>query len=209
MPALPAKVSACCLLPAALIVTGCGSGSDPDDTTTEEAATETAERVGHLPDGWEALTNDAQGFEIGVPPGWGEGKACGKQAPAAASGTTLLCSPDRLVTLNVSVDRTDEALEVEPSEAASRTAEAISVQNFDGKLDPGSPKPVKGHYDGAVVPGKGKAGKVDQEVEVYALQRDGIVAITAVIAANADENASAGVKLAEEAVESLRTKPVS
>jgi hypothetical protein len=209
MPTLLAKLSACCLLPAALIAAGCGSDSESDDATTGEAPTETAERVGNLPDGWERLTNDAQGFEIGVPPGWGEGKACGKRAPAAASGTTLLCSPDRLVTLNVSVDRTNEALEVEPSEAATRTAEAISAQNFDGKLDPGSPKRVKGHYNGASLSTEGKAGNVDQEVEVYVLQREGIAVITAVIAANADENADAGVKLAEEAVLSLRTKPVT
>jgi hypothetical protein len=183
-------------------------GSDSAEETTEERPTETAERVGKLPAGWEVLTNDVQGYAIGVPPGWGEGKACGKAAPPAATGTTLLCSPDRLVTLNVSVDRTNEALEVAPTDAAGRTAEAISEQNFGGRLKSGEPKPVKGHYDGAAVTGDGSSGGVEEEIEVYALQREGIAAITAVIAANADEDANAGVKLAEEAVESLRTKPV-
>ena len=209
MPTLPAKASACCLLLAGLLAAGCGSDSGSDDATTEEPPTETAERVGNLPEGWESLTNDDQGFEIGVPPGWGEGKACGKRAPAAASGTTLLCSPDRLVTLNISVDRTNEALEVEPSDAAARTAEAISAQNFDGKLNPGSPKPVKGHYDGATLSAEGRAGNVNQEVEVFVLQREGIAVITTVIAANADESAGEGVKLATEAVLSLRTEPVT
>jgi hypothetical protein len=193
---------------AAAITAGCGSGEDSADETTIERATETAERVGKLPAGWEVFTNDTQGYAIGVPPGWGEGRACGKAAPPAAAGTTLLCSPDRLVTLNVSVDRTNEALEIPPTDAAARTAEAISAQSFGGKLSSGEPKPVKGHYDGAVVRGEGRSGKVDQEVEVYALQREGIAAITSVVAANADEDADAGVKLAEEAIESLRTKPV-
>jgi hypothetical protein len=204
----PQAVLAACALVTA-IAAGCGSGDDSEDETTEERPTETAERVGKLPAGWETFTNDTQGYAIGVPPGWGEGKACGNAAPSAAAGTTLLCSPDRLVTLNVSVDRTNEALEIPPPDAASRTAEAISAQSFGGRLESGEPKPVKGHYDGAVVSGEGKSGKVDQEVEVYALQREGIAAITAVIAGNADKEADANVKLAEEAVESLRTKPVS
>jgi len=206
--AFAAKASACCLLLAGPAAIGCGSESKSGGGSSEPAPTETAERVGKLPAGWETFANDTQGFEIGVPPGWGEGKPCGKAAPSEAAGTTLLCSHDRLVTLNVSVDRTDEALALSPSDAATRTAEALSAQNFDGRLDAGGPKPVKAHYGGASVSGTGKAGKVEQDVEVYVLEREGIAAITAVIAANADENADAGVKLAARAVETLRTKPV-
>jgi hypothetical protein len=194
------------LLAVAAVAAGCGS--DSEETTTTERPTETAERAGKLPPGWETVANDSQGFEIGVPPGWGEGDACGSKAPRASTGLTLLCSPDRLVTLQISVDRTDEALSVAPDEAATRTAEAISEARFDGELELEEPRPAKGHYAGASVTGDGRAGEVEQGIEVYALQRDDLAAITAIVAFNADEKAEAGAKLAERAIESLRTQPV-
>jgi hypothetical protein len=112
------------------------------------------------------------------------------------------------VTLSVSVDRTDEALRLSPADAATRTAEAISARSFAGRLESRRPRPVKGHYRGASVEGEGRSGKLEQTLEVFALQREQLAAITAVIAANSEEDADAGVELAEKALASLRTRPV-
>ena len=198
---------ACFLAAAATLAAGCGS-DDAEEAPSEPRPTETAERVGHLPDGWETLTNDAQGFAIGVPPGWGEGKACGSDAPRPSTGTTLLCSPDRLVTLGISIDRTNEALAVTPEEAAPRTAEAISQRSFEGTLEVGEPRPVKGRYDGASVTAAGQASGGRSQLEVYTLRREGIAAITAVVGANSGKAAGEDMRLAEKAIRSLRTKPV-
>lgn len=208
VPALSSIPLTSCLAVVASLVAGCGSGGDSEDASTEARPAESAERVGDLPQGWETISNDTQGFEIGAPPGWGEGEACGPQAPAARGGTTLLCSPDRLVTVNVSVDRTSEALDLSPDESATRMLEAISAQSFEGKLEPAKPRLVKGHYDGASVESEGRSGDLRQTVEVVVLQREQLAAISAVIAANAEENAEAGVKLAEQALGTLRTQPV-
>lgn len=190
---------------AALLAGGCGSGSE--EAPSQPRPPEKAESVGGLPPGWTVAEDAAQGFALGAPPGWREGGDCLK-AGGEPGNVTVLCSPDKLVTLSVSADRTNEALELEPGEFAVRTLEGLA-DSYDG-LEPGEPKPFRGHYDGASVTGSGEAvgTGVRQDVTVVVLRREGAANFTAVIAANAEQPTEPAVKLAGEALETLRSQPV-
>lgn len=185
-----------------------GCGGD-EQTTTTATAPETPEHVDELPTGWKVVRNPQLGFEMGRPPGWPEGRDCLRKG--ADPGTaTVMCSPDELVTLSVSADRTDEAFEIEAGEFAERTMTGLGDSYQDG-LDPREPKPVEGHYDGAAVTAHGTAAAtgVDQNVTVVVLRRDSVANFTAVIAANADKPTDPAVKLAERALRTLRSQPLS
>ena len=189
----------------------CGGSDDDADSMSSTTASEpeTAEHVGKLPKGWTAARNPDLGFEMGRPPGWPEGRDCLRKG--ADPGTaTVMCSPDELVTLSVSADRTDEAFEIGAAEFAGRTMAGLGDSYEDG-LDPRKPKPVKGHYEGASVTAQGTAMAtgVDQDVTVVVLRRDSVANFTAVIAANADKPTAPAVRLAERALQTLRSQPVS
>ncbi len=201
-------VSLACLA----LLAGCGGDDDGDGDAPEEATSppnvEQPEQVGGLQRGWTVERNSAQGFSLGAPPGWREGADCLRGGAEAPGGVTIMCSPDKLVTLSVSADRTNEALEVDPAEFAARTLTGLA-DSYD-ELEPGKVKPFKGHYDGASVEGTGKAvgTGVNQNVQVVVLRRDGVANFTAVIAANADKPTEPAAKLANEALETLRSQPV-
>ena len=192
-----------------------GCGGDGEDAETSEGQTppvkvveEEPESVRGLPPGWTVERNRAQGFSLGAPPGWRSGGDC-LNGGAAPGAVTILCSPDKLVTLSANADRTDDALELDPAEFATRTMEGLA-DSYDG-LDASKPKPFKGHYDGASVEGSGKAvgTGVNQDVEVVILRREGVANFTAVIAANNDKPTGPAVKLANEALETLRSQPIA
>jgi len=197
----------------AIVALGTGSGCDGDDETTTASTTtasepETAEHVDKLPKGWKVARNPELGFEMGRPPGWPDGRDCLRKG--ADPGTaTVMCSPDELVTLSVSADRTDEAFQIEEGEFAERTMQGLG-DSYEGGLDPRAPKPVKGHYDGAAVTARGTAAAtgVNQDVTVVVLRRDAVANFTAVIAANAHKPTTPAVKLAERALRTLRSQPV-
>jgi hypothetical protein len=186
---------------------GCGSDDEPEAPPVERRP-EKPEEVRDLPPGWTVEENKAQGFELGAPPGWRSGGDCLKGQGAAPS-VTILCSPDRLVTLSVSADRTDEALELKPGDFAVRTMEGLA-ESYDG-LEPGAPKRFDAGYDGASVEASGKAvgTGVRQDVTVVVLRREGAANFTAVIAANAEKPTEPAVKLAKESLRTLRSKPVT
>ncbi len=194
---------------ACLALAGCGGEKNAQQAgpATTSPKVEKPESVGGLAAGWTIERNREQGFSIGVPPGWRSGRECLKGGGEAPS-VTILCSPDKLVTLSVSADRTNEAVEVGAAEFAARTLTGLA-DSYDG-LEPGKVKPFKGHYDGATVSGEGRAvaTRVNQEVTVVVLRRDGVANFTAVIAANADQPTVPAQRLAEESVGSLRSQPV-
>ena len=194
---------------AAALLTGCGERDEPaTESTTTVTKPETAESVGKLPPGWTVTRNAAQGFELGSPPGWREGRAClrgGTRAPT----TTVMCSPDELVTLTISADRTNEALEIDPVDFAARTLTGLG-EGYKNGLEPGKAKPVKGHYGGAEVSATGTAlgTAVRQDVTVVVVRRESVANFTAVIAANAEQPTAPAVKLAEHALRTLRSQPL-
>ena len=198
-------------LACAALIGGCDGGEDekqPADEPEGPPKVEKPESVGGLPAGWTVVKNSAQGFSLGAPPGWREGGEClaGGTEPGSV---TILCSPDKLVTLSVAADRTDEALELDPAEFAARTITGLA-DSYDG-LESGKPRRFEAHYDGASVEGSGKAvgTGVNQDVQVVVLRREGVANFTAVIAANADKPTGPAVKLAEESLETLRSQPVA
>ena len=182
---------------AATLVAGCGS-DDPEQTTTVERQEETAEKLPKLPRGWHEYVNRDAGFALGRPPGW---------AATDKGGATQFLAPDELVAMFISADRTSDALSVPADDFATRTL--MALEGFE-QIDPGEPKKFNGHYDGAGVEGTAIAAQsgVKQDLRVIALQREGVAAVTAVIAANAKKAADAEVDQAVEAVRTLRTQPV-
>ena len=98
---------------------------------------------------------------------------------------------------------------MDSAEFASRAMMGLGDGYRDG-LEPGTPKPFKGHYEGAVVTARGTAAEtgVDQNVAVVVLRRDSAANFTAVIAANADKPTNPAVKYAEHALRTLRSQPI-
>jgi hypothetical protein len=188
-------------------VAGCGERDEPEPTTTTPPV-ERAEKVPKLPGQWNVIKNTDEGFALGLPPGWRRGKEC-LAKKAQGGSTTVFCSPDKLLTLSVTADRTDEALELTPGGFALRVMASLS-ENYQKPLDPGKPKRFEGHYDGAKVSASGQAAKgVREDVTVIVLQRDDIATFTAVIADNAAKATGQHTKFAERALKSLRSQPVS
>jgi hypothetical protein len=182
----------------AILAAGCGSDDEPAPEPVERKE-ETADKLPKLDRGWEEYVNQAAGIAFGRPPGWS----------AKDKGTaTTLDAPDRLVSASISVDRSDDALQLDPMAFATQTAEA--VPGYKKPLEPGKPKPFGHKYDGAVVEaeGVGKKNDVRQRVQVIVLERKGVAVVTAVIAANAQEKkARPEAKQAEKALKTLRTRP--
>ncbi len=180
-----------------LLVVGCGSGEDSAPAPGERKD-ETADKLPDLKRGYEEFVNRGVGIAFGRPPGWS----------AKSKGvTTTLTAPDGLVSATISVDRTDDALEVDPKEFAARTAEL--VPGYKAALEPAKPRPFGHRYDGAIAEAEGIAEKsgVRQRVYVVVLEREGVAVVTAVIAENIARNASAEADQALAAIKTLRTRP--
>jgi hypothetical protein len=188
------------------VAAGCGEREEPEPTTIP--VLERPEQVPKLPGGWKVVMVPEQGLELGLPPGWRKGRKClAKKAPPGTA--TVLCSPDKLLTLSITADRTDEALELPPEDFALRVMAGLN-ENYQRPLKPGKPKPFKAHYDGAKVRASGKVAKgVRQDVSVIVLRRDDIANITAVIAKHAARATSQHTKFAERTLRTLRSQPPS
>ncbi len=184
------------LLAAGLLLVGCGS-SDPEPEPAERKD-ESADKLPDLDRGYEEFINRAAGIAFGRPPGW---------SAKARGVTTTLTAPDGLVSATISVDRTDDALEVDPKDFASRTAEL--VPGYKSALKPSAPKPFRHPYEAAIAEARGVAEKsgVRQRVRVVVLERKGVAVVTAVIAENVERSARAEARQALASIESLRTRP--
>jgi hypothetical protein len=198
------------LTASALLVAGCGE-DDESSPPPPPRPPETAEKLPKLPRGWKPLRSGAQGFALGSPPGWREGRKCfGRRARVQPGAATMLCSPDRLVSVGISADRTIEAVEVPLDEFASRALTALSNSGFGGALEPDEPKPFKGRYVGVRMSAAGRAKTgVRQRVDLVVLRRDSLVTFTAAIAANAKQPTAPAVRLAERSLRTLRSRPVA
>ena len=204
--------SAILLVAASLALGACGADDEQTSSSTSTVdkavpdQVEKAEKVPDLPNGWTVISDPVQGFRLGAPPGWKDGRDC-LLKDASPGEVAVLCSPDKLVTLSITVDRSADGLTLNPADFAQQTLDQLATEGFRGPLDAGKPKPFDAHYRGASVTANGTTSSgVRENVTVVAQRRDAVANFTAVIAANADKPTEPAVKLAEDA---LRTPAVT
>ena len=178
----------------ALAVSACGSDGTEDDV---EAPAESAQPVPELPPGWKVERNDAGGFALGVPPGWQAKRRDAK---------TQLKSPDRLVVLTVTPDRSNELLEADLKELADSTAVRYGEQFESFEL--GRSRRFRHAYDGHAVGARGRFDGVAQKVELILLRRGEIVTFTVIVQRNERFGTGAYVPTIERIVRSIRSRPV-
>jgi len=179
-----------------IFATGCGS--DDDASSTVERNEETVDKLPALPLGYEEYVNRGGGVAFGRPPGW---------SAKAKGSTTTLTAPDGLVSITITIDRTSDALRVEPEDFALRTAELLP--GYEQPLEPEEAKQFKHEYDAAITEAEGVREKdgLRQISRVVVIEREGVAVVTSVIAENAEENAGAEAEQALAAIATLRTRP--
>ena len=186
------------LLAVSLALTGCGGGANEAQPREVKRVEEEIHKLPALPPGYEEFVNSDAGIAFGRPPGW--------KVVAEGSKTTLV-APNELVSATITVDRTDEALNLEPKRFA--TDVATIVRGYEEPLELTRPKPFQHRYDGAIVQARGvaKGSGVAQRLRVVVLERKGAAVVTATVFENAAQDAEAEVKQALEVLETLRTRP--
>lgn len=184
---------------AALAFAACGGGDEPEETTTEQRPVETAHKLPKLDRGWEPHLNRRAGIAIAEPPGW---------STRDRGTTTILRSPDKLIAVTVTPDRTDDAHDIPLEQFAARTFVALS--GFEGELRPSEPRPFKSRYPAVQVQGRGTAADtgVRQRLRVVVMRRDALVTVVAVIAEDARRADKVFSRNAVDAVRTIRTRPV-
>lgn len=179
----------------------CGGGDDGDDEPEPPPPrpVETVHKLPKLERGWKPHLNRSAGVAAGRPPGW----AANSRGP-----TTIMRSPDRLIAITVTIDRTDESLEIPVEQFALRTTRAIP--GFEGELEPSEPRPFKGRYRGVEVTSVGVSAKngVRQRVRVIVLRRPRLATIVAVIAANTKLKRKGDARDATKVVRTISTRPI-
>jgi hypothetical protein len=158
------------------LLTACGvvsCGGDGDDSPGPRPP-ETTDPLPKLPAGWSSNVNGAGGFAIGVPPGW--------KAKAEAVRTTLR-APGNVVVINVTGDRSSDALELPLDEYATQVAEGLGSQGFE-QFEVGEPEPREGPYEAVSVTATGvrEEGGQRQNFEVVIARRDELAAYPILIA---------------------------
>lgn len=184
------------LISITLLAGGCG-GEDQPEPRPQPA--ETVDPLPELPRGWREHVNHEAGFAIGVPPGWS----------ARARGTSsLFRSPDRLVAVSVSADRTVEALRIPLEDYATEATRALP--GFKD-LEVGEPRPFQSRYEGVAVPAAGREAKsgVRQRLLFVAMRRDDLATYPVLVASNARRARERDRSEALRMMRTLRGRPVS
>ena len=150
-----------------------------------------------LPRGWKVDENSGGGFALGVPPGW-RAKRDGIR--------TRLTSPDDLVGITVTPDRSDEPLEADLEQLTEATAVEYGRQFDDFEI--GGTKRYDHAYAAFSAPAKAKDDGVGQVVELILLRRDGIVTFTVVTQRNVRFGSGVYVPMIDRVVRSIRSRPV-
>ena len=178
-------------------LSGCG---DSDETTTTSTVVETIERSPKLPEGWTEHINREAGFSIGAPPLW----------TAKARGTrSELGSPEQLAAVTVTIDRTDEVLEVPLEQLATATISA-GVPGLS-EVEPGEPKPLKHRYEAVRLRATGVGGdeNVPEDLQLVVLRRPGIATVTVLAAVNAKNHPKFYLDEIDKMIDSIRTRPIA
>lgn len=185
-----AAICATALATAALLL-GC-DGDEPQRATTPA---ETAERAS-LPAGWQRLANFDAGITLGAPPGW--------QVRRRGTRTTLR-SPDRLVAVTLSADRTRDAIATGAEEFARRVAASLPYRS--ARI--GRPRSFAHAYPAVAIAltGRTRSG-LGQAGLVVVLERRQIVKITALVAANQSKASGRDLETARRILRTVRSRPV-
>ena len=178
---------------AAVAVGACGEDDEP---APPERPRETVDRLPELPTGWKPYVNRRVGFAMGMPPGW---------RAAHRGASTLLRSPDRLVAVSISADRTLEAVEFGLDDYVEQAAEALP--RFE-RLKVGHPRPFRDEYPARAVGAAGIKDGVHQQLLFIALRRRGIVTYPILVARNAEKKSGYYYDEALRIVCTLRGRPL-
>jgi hypothetical protein len=189
----PSLVSALVAFAALAAFAGCG-GDEPEPPQTP---VETVDKLPSLPGGWHEYVNHRAGFAIGRPPGW--------RAERKGSAT-LLRSPDQLVAVSISADRTTEAIEFPLAEYARSAARALP--RFK-RLNIRSPRRFKAHYKAQAVSATGKTKDgLRQRLLFVAMRRDQLVTYAVLIARNVEKDSGFYSREALRMLRTLRGRPI-
>lgn len=180
---------------------------DASDLAPADPPPEDADPLPDLPGDWRREINEGAGFAIGLPPGW-------SARPSPAGQGSVLTSPDRLVVLSISADRTSGALGLPLGQFARRTAEALGTevagaQRFR-RLSVGRPAPFAHRYDAVAVRALGTPGgsEVRERLLVAVIRREGHAVYVAIVRANASQPSQyADRATVKQVLRSLRGRP--
>ena len=160
----------------ALTLSGLALAACGGATLSPHLRPETAQPPAPLPAGWQRRLDFTSGVSLGVPPGWRAQRRV---------DSLLVTSPDRLVAISISADRTGSVLRVPLDRLAPAALHALG--GYRDPLQPGKGAPFPGTPlagASAVATGVSTTG-VRQRVQLIVLRRDYIVTYTLVVAANA------------------------
>jgi hypothetical protein len=183
-------------LAALCIVVALGACGADDEPAPTERPRETVDKLPELPPGWKPYVNRQVGFAIGRPPGW---RATHRGA------STLLRSPDHLVAVSISADRTLEAVEFPLDDYVERAAEALPRFKH---LKVGRPRPFRDEYPAQAVGAAGVKDGVRQRMLFIALRRRGVVTYPLLVARNAERKSGYYYDEALRIVRTLRGRPL-
>ncbi len=180
------------------LIAGCGD--DDETTTTTSRPVETAHELPELPPGWVEYVNRDGGYAVGVPPGW--------FAKRRGARTELL-SPEQLASVVISIDRTDEVLDVPLDQLASATISSGSLGLTE--VESSQPKPFKHRYDAYAVKATGFSDEanVEERLLLAVVRREGIATFTVLAAVNAENHPRFYEDEIERIISSLRSRPIN
>ena len=173
------------------VLAGCGGGGGGSDTSTMPRPAESTDPPAKPPKGWQTYISPVAGFSVSVPPAW---------TVEPSGGSSLLRSPDKVVAISITADRTDEALNAPLESYAADTLKNLS--GFTG-LTPTGVRPYKAQYPAAIATADGTLASsgVKQRLTLVVLRREVLAS------RNAGVN-SPFVKQIDAVIHSLRGRPV-
>ncbi len=177
-----------------------GCGEDDETTTAASRPVETADELPELPPGWTEYSNRDGGYEVGIPPGW---------FARRRGARTELLSPEQLASVAISIDRTDEVLDVPLEQLASATIASGSLGLTD--VEPGEARPFGHRYDAFAVKATGFSDEanVEERLLLAVVRREGIATFTVLAAVNAENHPRFYEDEIERIIRSLRSRPIN
>jgi hypothetical protein len=176
---------------ACFAVAACGD----DETAPAERPREKADELPKLPEGWKPYVDRRLGLGIGRAPGW---------LARTRGRSVLLRSPDRLVAISISADRTVEAVEFPLNDFVVDAAEALPGYR---RLKVARPRPFAAKYPARSVRATGIEDGVRQRMLFVALRRKGVVTYPVLVARNDEKRSGYYYDEGLRMVRTLRGRP--